>query len=263
MALEYPRAFAPGVSRVLGGSELVDVDTDEGVSRLVVADRNLLVLHQRPPDIGRVLAEADRLMWLDERGGAPRVVATGRAVEGDEASVSEIPDQAVPLASNSMRFGGEVHVAEAGVLLRRLHEIPVSNCPFDTSTVSLVREVTLAVRADSLPTVNDGPYANRAPQELLGIVEDLLEGSPTVEPVFVHGGVSVERMWFGSGGAPVLTGWSRGGVGDRHLDLALAATSLSRHFGPAVVAAFLDGYGIEHIDLRVLDAHQLLVHLLS
>ena len=47
-------------------------------------------------------------------------------------------------------------------------------------------------------------------------------------------------------------------VGDRHLDLARAAVALALRFGPAVVAPFLDAYGLDDIDVRRLDTCQLL-----
>jgi aminoglycoside phosphotransferase len=47
-------------------------------------------------------------------------------------------------------------------------------------------------------------------------------------------------------------------AGDRHLDLARAAVALALRFGPAVVAPFLDAYGLDDIDVRRLDTCQLL-----
>ena len=44
----------------------------------------------------------------------------------------------------------------------------------------------------------------------------------------------------------------------RHLDLARAAVALALRFGPAVVAPFLDAYGLDDIDVRRLDTCQLL-----
>ena len=47
------------------------------------------------------------------------------------------------------------------------------------------------------------------------------------------------------------------------VNLAVASRSLGEVFGPAVVAPFLDAYGLDDVDLRRLDTHQLLDHLLT
>ncbi len=260
MVLAYPRVLSPGVRRALGGEEPAEFDVDHGVSRLRV--RNFLVLHQRPPQIEQVLQEADRLLWLDGSGGAPRLVATGRAAEGDEALVLELDENSSPVAGGVLPVNPELLVTELGKALRGLHEIPTAGCPFESDTALHFESMVEAVERGRVEPTPDGPYAGRTPAELVAILGDLLAGMEESASAFIHAGLALERVWFAPDGVMTITGWDRAGLGDRHLDLAAAATSVAAHFGPATVAPLLEAYGLDDVDVRSLDAHQLLVHLM-
>jgi len=262
MALAYPRAYPPGVLGVLDGVEPTEFDVDRGVARLRVPDHDLLVFHQRPPEIEQVLDEADRLLWMDGRAGAPRLVATGRAVEGDETIVAELSRLAVPLAGGLARVNPEALAAELGRALRRLHEVGIDDCPFESASESHLRSAETAIATGKVEPAMDGPYVGRSPAELLEILAGLFAELPTPHPVLVHGGLDVDRIWLAPDGRITFTGWQEAGAGDRHLDLAAVAVSVGAEFGLAVVAPFLDAYGLDHINLVSLDAHQLLVHLM-
>jgi len=262
MALAYPRAYPPSVLGVLDGVEPTEFDVDRGVARLRVADHDLLVLHQRPPEIEQVLHEADRLLWMDGRAVAPRLVATGRAAEGDETIVAELNRLAVPLAGGLGPVNPEALATELGRALRRLHEVGIDDCPFESASTSHLRSAEAAIATGAVEPAVEGPYVGRSPMELLGILAGLLDELPTHDPVFVHGGLGVDRIWLAPEGRITFTGWEQAGLGDRHLDLAAVAVSVGAELGLAVVAPFLDAYGLDDIHLVSLDAHQLLVHLM-
>ncbi len=262
MVLAYPRALSPGVRRSLGGEEPVDFDVDGGVSRLRVRGRNLLVLHQRPPRIEEVLQEADRLLWLDGRVVAPQLVATGRAGEGDEAVVVELDENSSPVAGGLLPVNPELLATELGRALGRLHQMPTDDCPFESATGSHFDSVVEAVEREEREPASDGPYAGRAPADLIAILADLLASVEESASVFIHAGLSLDRVWFAPDGVMTITGWDQAGLGDRHLDLAAAAASVAASFGPATVGPLYEAYGLDNIDARSLDAHQLLAHLM-
>ncbi len=269
MTLAYPRAYSPAVRQVLGRDEPVEFDTDRGTARLRMPGQDRLVLHRRPPAVEELLDETDRLLWLDGRAPSPRIVASGRAAEGDEAAVLAIGEMAMPLGGGRVPVDPEQAAIEVGRTLSAIHEIPPIDCPFTTSSTSLLGEIEAAIEQGMVSVAEDGPYATHRPADLLGILADLLEGLDEVEDidlVVVHGGIDLDRVWFDPDGTVTLTGWGRAGLGDRHLDLAAAASALIDRFGHAVARPLLDAYGhdagLDYPDLRRLDAHQLLVHLL-
>lgn len=266
MALDYPRALGPGVREVVGDDSLEELLVDDRVALLRPsrADRALLVLHQRPPDVIDVLDEVDRLSWLDGRGPAPALVATARADEGDEAAVVRLGVDATP-ASTGHPLGPEAMAEALAASLRALHTLEPAPCPFDASLETLLRLATDAVQGDTVAVAPSGPYAGRSADELLRILVELTEAdrsAPTGDAVFVHGALRADRVWFAPDGSVTFTGWRRSGLGDRHLDLAAAAGMVTELHGPALVAPLLDAYGLDLVDLRRLDAAQLLVHLL-
>lgn len=158
-----------------------------------------------------------------------------------------------------------------GEALRRHHE-PESGANADrvgsTGTVWSLATVTehLAHRASTAPEVDmpAGPYQGRTVLEAVELASSLV-GDPSVgaaddDPVPIRPGIGLEHCLVVPGGAlsladPVDTTV----VGDRHLDLAAAATGLHRRFGAAVVAPMIEAYGFDRIDLRRLDLAQLLV----
>lgn len=267
MTLTYPRRLAPGVERVVGTDALVEVGMDGSIAvlRSERGTRDIAILHQRPPDTEPLLALADRLAWLDGRVHAPRILAAGRAVEGDEAVVICLHAAAATADSGLHPLQPAVVVTRLGEVLREIHNVPATDVPFDSSPARLRDLAAARVERALITTAGDGPYATRDPAELLSILDSLLaELDPDLEePVLIHGRPTVANIWFEPSGDLVLTGWTVAGVGDRHHDLAVAAASVADLYGPGVVAPMLDTYGLDVIDLSRLDAHQLLAHLLG
>ncbi len=264
MAPEHPPAFGPGIREVLGEDELVEVGDDDGVTLLrpTMAGRALLVLHQTGPQTAPVLDEADRVGWLAGRIPGPALVATGRADGGAETLVIRLDRDATP-ATLGHPMGAEALVEALAGALRALHSMEIDVCPFVADEEQLRRRVADRLAHGELVPATDGPYEGRTPTDLITIFDELIaELGPTDDPVFIHGGLRAERVWFEPTGSVIFTGWRHGGVGDRHLDLAAAAALVTDVHGPALVAPLIDSYGFDDVDLRRLDAHQLLAHLL-
>jgi aminoglycoside 3'-phosphotransferase-2 len=265
MSLDYPRAFGPSVRHALASDELVEIGNDGPISLLRPSgpERDVLVLHQRPPATSPVLAEGERLLWLAGRGSAPPLVASARADEGDEALVVRLSAGAVT-ASDGHPMGPEALVTALAEALRLLHALDTAECPLRADVAALRPMVDQQIERHGAASP-DGPYAGREPAEVAALFDDALAALPATDdpPVFVHASLSASRLWFDPAGSVTLTGWGRGGVGDRHLDLAAAAMMLTELHGPALVGPFFDAYGFDRVDLRRLDAFQMLAALLK
>jgi aminoglycoside 3'-phosphotransferase-2 len=266
MPLPYPRPVPPQIEVVLGDDELIEVDTAAGgVCRLRPArpGRAVLVLHARPPDQRQVAEEMERLFWLSGRAGSAEVLATGRAEEGDEVAVIRMAVGAVPATHREHGVDPGTVAVVLGEAIRDVHLLPVEGAPVAASIADLRREASHRVSHGLVSRRPDGPYRSEAPERLLATLDSLLDDLPVATTTIVHGNPTLEHLWIAPDQSFSLTGWSRTGIGDPHRDLAIACRSLTATFGPAVVAPFLDAYGLDDVDLRRLDAHQLLDHLLT
>ena len=167
-------------------------------------------------------------------------------------------------ASEGHPMGPEALVAAMAASLRSVHERSVEQCPFVADTAELRRVVDERISQGAVADAVDGPYVGRPADTLAEIYDGLMADLGDVgDAVFVHGALAPHRIWLDPTGDVTFLGWEWSGVGDRHLDLAAAAAMLTKLYGPALVAPFFDAYGFDHVDLRRLDAHQLLAHLLS
>lgn len=264
-ALGAPRGFGPGVREVLGEHDLARLASDGDVEMLRVnpAERDLAVLYQRAPGTGPLLDEADRLLWLSGVSPAPEVIATGRGDQGDEAVVVVLGNDAVS-AEDGHPMGPEALASSLAAALAALHSRPAQHCPFQADTAALRRLVDRRIAAGAVPEATDGPYVGRDGPALVSIFDELMADlGPPGDRVVIHAGVAAHRIWLDPSGGVTLLGWRWAGTGDRHVDVAAAATMLTRLYGPALVGPFVESYGFEHVDLRRLDAHQILAHLLS
>ena len=270
VASDEPRSLGPGVRAAidalgLGASDLVAAGDDRGVTLLrpVATGADVGVLHQPAPDPVALLDEADRLLWLAGVAPAPQVIAAGRADEGDEAVVVRLGADATSAAAGHP-MGPEALLDALAAALDALHRRPTEHCPFAADTATLRRIVDNRVALGLVGDAVDGPYVGRGAAELAGIFDGLMADlGEATDPVFVHGALDPTRIWLDPSGEVTFLGWMWAGVGDRHVDLAAAAMLLTRLHGPALVAPFFDAYGFDRVDIRRLDAHQLLAHLLA
>ncbi len=266
---DQPR-LGPSVRLVVGPDELVEAhapgEAPHGVIHLRPdrPGRDIIVLHHNGRSSDAVPALAERLIWLDGRAGAPELIASGRSDEFHETVVIRMPAEAI-VASDPIRPVDPESLARMiGSSLKAIHCIDVDGCPFDASIEKWHRIAVERVNAGVVETESEGPYARLEPRRLLEVLDELIEATnDRHDAVVIHGMPSHGHTWLVHGGTVVFTGWQKCGIGDRHHDLAVSASSLTKQFGPALVPPLLDSYGFDHIDLRRLDLHQLLVHLVG
>lgn len=260
--------FGPGVRAAISQhgvdeADLTAVAEDRGVSLLMPrsASTSVAVLHQDAPEPTALLDEADRLLWLAGREPAPELLASSRADDGSEAVVLSLGRDA-STAELGHPMGPEALMQALAAALRTLHGEPTTHCPFSAERHVLRRIVDTRIAEGLVVDPTEGPYAGRSAAGLAAIFDDLMVelGEPD-DPVFVHGALTPSRIWLDPSGTVTFLGWQWAGVGDRHVDLAAAASLLTHLYGPALVGPFFEAYGLEHVDIRRLDAYQLLAHL--
>ncbi len=271
MSSSTDQDLGPVLSMVIGPDPLMrclpaGVEPD-GVSHLRPEreGRDVMVLHSHEAGAREVSSAADRLLWLDGRAGAPALLASGRSDGRLESAVIRMPWGAVSAADPLHPVAPESMARLLGSALRRIHEIPTTGCPYESGVGTWRERAASRVRNGELPTTTDGPYAGVEPGRLLDVLDDLIEGlserSSEDSDVLVHGSPALAHTWLIPDGTMAFTGWQHCGLGDRHHDLAIAAAALADRYGPPLIPVMLDEYGLDLVDPRRLDLHQLLAHL--
>lgn len=165
--------------------------------------------------------------------------------------------EGIPLSDPIVPIDSEQAARALGGALAAKHTaVPTTDGRVDLAVFASV--VRAAAEADDDAIFDSGPYLDRSRHEMARLAVDTVAALPESEvaevaitPGFDLGMVELQRD-----GSVLVLGDTV--AGDRHLDLARAAVALALRFGPAVVAPFLDAYGLDDIDVRRLDTCQLL-----
>lgn len=235
---DLPTTLPPKVVALLGEDHTWS-DEHEGKSGGVALVDGAYWVKRGP----KAVAEHARLNWLRGRGIRLPDIAVF------EQDVLLLADAGVPsLAALEVSVG-----AVMGALLRRLHDIPVAECPFDGRLDVVLAQARRHV-LEGLVDVDDFDAANQgsAPEDLLRRL--LAERPPDEDLVVAHGDFTPSNVLDGG----LLIDVGALGVADRYRDLALAERDLLEDFGPEELRAFYTAYGLTEPDRRRLDYYRLL-----
>ncbi|WP_245745690.1 aminoglycoside 3'-phosphotransferase [Nocardia altamirensis] len=232
------------VSALLGPAPTWSAE-HEGMSGGVALVNDMYWLKQGP----KAVAEEQRLNWLRDHGiRVPEIVV----FDGD---VLVLADAGAPsLAARAEAGAGADSIgAIMGALLRRLHSLPVAECPFDGRLDGVLAQARRQVVEDLVdPDDFDDDNQDSGPDEVLA---RLLAERPDGEDLVVaHGDFTPPNVLEGA----ILLDVGALGVADRYRDLALAVRDLREDFGADEVAAFFAAYGLDDPDEQRLEYYRLL-----
>ncbi|GAA3873880.1 APH(3'') family aminoglycoside O-phosphotransferase [Saccharothrix violaceirubra] len=187
-----------------------------------------------------LVGEGRRLVWLREHG-IP-------AAEVLECAPGLLVTAAVPGRTAADPWAADLRprvVDALADLTRRLHALPVDDCPFDRRLAVTVPEALAAdVDLDDLDEERRGWSRDR-------LVAELLATTPDGEDLVVcHGDLSLPNVLFDPDTCRVtgVVDTGRLGVADRWTDLAIATRSLAGDlnpdYGPVYADRYLHRYGI-------------------
>jgi kanamycin kinase len=238
---ELPTTLPPKVAALLGDDPAWS-DDHEGRSG-GVAHVNGTYWVKRGP---RAVAECERLNWLRGRGFRLPDIAVF------EDDVLVLTDTGVPslaaLDDPTVSVG-----AIMGALLRRLHDVPVAECPFDGGLDVMLAQGRRRMLEGLVDAENfDDDDRGLTPEQVLSRL--LTERPPEEDLVVTHGDFTPSNVLEGG----LLIGVGGLGVADRYRDLALAARDLLEDFGADELHAFYAAYGLTEPDRRRLDYYRLL-----
>jgi len=225
------------------------VRSDGSACYLKVAD----ALWQRE----ELLAEKERLHWLQGRLPVPQVYAFSADERRSFLLLSEIPG----LESCDKTFERDIPaivrlLAEG---LRLIHRVKIDDCPFDRR---LTNTIALAKRRVEAGLVDESDFDEQRRQRRTSeLFETLLKSRPEMEDVvFTHGDYCLPNILI-EPSPPRIAGfidWGRAGIADRYQDLALAARSLAYNFGPGWEPLLWEAYGLQTVDAAKIEFYKLL-----
>ncbi|WP_249643600.1 APH(3') family aminoglycoside O-phosphotransferase [Nocardia sputi] len=242
---ELPIPLPPTVTALLGESPSWS-DDHEGMSGGVVFVSGAYWLKRGP----KAVAEYERLTWLRGRGiDLPEVAAF-------EDDVLVLADAGAPSLAARARSEGAYAASIGtvmGAILRRLHSIPVTECPFDGGLDVVLAQarrnvVEGLVDADDF----DDDNAGSTPADVLARLR--AQRPEQGDPVVAHGDFTPPNVLENG----ILLDVGALGVADRYRDLALAVRDLRADFGEAEVSAFFTAYGLADPDESRLEYYRLL-----
>ena len=151
---------------------------------------------------------------------------------------------------------GPAVVDALAVFLRRLHAIPVHDCPFNSDHAFRLshgrRRIDAGlVDADDFDEEREGWTAEQ-------VWEAMQERLPfPADPVVTHGDFSLDNILMADGAVVGCIDVGRAGIADRYQDLAILWNCLGE-FSPALQSRFFAQYGIAAPDERKLQFHLML-----
>ncbi|MEU2252034.1 phosphotransferase [Nocardia xishanensis] len=242
---ELPIPLPPAVVAVVGANPEFS-DEHEGLSGGVALVNGAYWVKRGP----RATAEHDRLNWLRARGIRVSEVA---AFAEDVLVLGDAGAPSLAARENTAAAVSPSIGAVMGELLRRLHALPVAECPFDGRLDIVLARARRHVLEELVDRDDfDDDNAGLSPEE---VFDRLLTERPETEDLVVaHGDFTPPNVL--ENGTLLDVGGL--GVADRYRDLALAERDLREDFGDGEVRAFFAAYGLDAPDRRRLDYYRLL-----
>lgn len=208
-------------------------------------------------ELARALrAEAERLAWFAPRLPVPDVVALAEDGGAAWLVMTALPGATAREAMVARPEARGALVDALAGFARRLHALPVADCPFDSGHGVRMAEARARIDAGLVDTDDFDPERQgwSAEQVWAALVSHL---PLAVEPVVTHGDFSLDNLLVQDGRVTGMIDVGRAGVADRWQDLAILWNSLGE-FGPGLQARFLGRYRLAAPDPVRLAFHLLL-----
>jgi len=219
------------------------------VFRIDCSDGKDLFLKSEPIGLPSELpAECERLHWM-KRLDLPGPTVLDDATEDDRHWLLMTAVPGLDLASSNDLSPSQV-VGILATALRRLHQVPIAECPFDHR---LEERIAAAKNRVSVGLVDEADFDNeRLGRTATDVLAELLATLPeTYDLVVTHGDACLPNFMAEGSNFTGFIDCGRLGVSDRYQDLALTASSIARNLGQAWVEPFFRDYGVKPDHRRI------------
>ena len=219
---------------------------------------DLYLKHGRGSAAADLADELARLRWLAPYLPVPAVVQFARVADPEQAwlLLMALPGTTASAVLEAHPALGRVVVDALAAFLRRLHALPVSDCPFDAGHA--VRLAQARQRIDAGLVDADDFDAGRQGWTAEQVWTALQGNLPRVPDLVVtHGDFSLENILMQDGAVVGCLDAGRAGIADRYQDLAIVWRALGE-LDAALQQRFVEQYGLLDIDQGKLQFHLLL-----
>jgi aminoglycoside 3'-phosphotransferase-1 len=217
---------------------------------------DLFLKHGKDAIADDITDEMVRLRWLARYVSVPAVAHFARTPDEAWLLMTAVPGTT---AYQVMESRPELRLAvvdELARVLRRLHAIPVNECPFASDHA--YRLTRGRARIDAGLVEEDGFDEERegwTAEQVWEAMQRLLPLAP--DPVVTHGDFSLDNLLIRDGEVVGCIDAGRVGIADRYQDLAIVWNCLGE-FGASFQERFLMQYGIPNPDQGKLKFHLML-----
>lgn len=187
-------------------------------------------------------AERDRLLWTAARLPVPRMLGYG--TDGEQAWLLTEGLEGVDATDDGLRSDPNRLIPLLASGLRRIHSLPIKDCPFDSCNDVMLQAAQRRVVAGLVDSVREpiDPGGSLTAAKALERLERL---RPRYEDLVVcHGDYCLPNVLIRDGRVSGYVDLGALGVADRWWDLAVASWSVTWNLGPGWEDHFLAAYGI-------------------
>ena len=218
---------------------------------------DLFLKHGRGEIGNDITDEMVRMRWLGAHVPAPKVrLFLGSPHEAwllTTALPGDTAFQALEAASPDAR---PALVDALAAFLRRLHAIPISQCPFNSDLAFRSADARRRIEAGLVDEEDfDAERQGWTAAQVWDAMQSLLPFPP--DPVVTHGDFSLDNILLSGSEVSGCIDTARVGIADRYQDIAILWNGLGK-FDDALQQRFLAQYGLAQMDQRKLLFHLLL-----
>lgn len=198
--------------------------------------------------------ERDVLCWLDGKFPVPRVIGYESYGSIEALLISETAG--TPGSDHISGLPAEEQdiidfAKAAAAALRRLHDLSISDCPFDMTLDVRFERSRRTIELDLLSGTNSEFKARHGGMAPRDVYNDLIARRPETEDlVFTHGDPCMPNIIVNDIGIAGFIDMDGAGVADRYVDIAIFLRSFRRNSRLAIDLenVFLEGYGIDRLN---------------
>ncbi len=217
---------------------------------------DLFLKHGEAAVADDVTDEMARLLWLAEHMPVPAVAQFIRTPDQAWLLMTAIPGKTAWQLLESDPDGRLAIVDALAAFLRRLHMIPIDQCPFNSDHAFRLTCARRRIDAD-LVEIDDFDEERQGwtAEQVWEAMHRHLPLMP--DPVVTHGDFSLDNILISGGEIIGCIDLGRVGIADRYQDLAILWSCLGE-FDPALQDRLFEQYGIADPDQAKLQFHLML-----
>ncbi|AQR70433.1 APH(3') family aminoglycoside O-phosphotransferase [Janthinobacterium sp. LM6] len=218
----------------------------------------LFLKHGRGAAAAELADELARLRWLAQYLPVPAVAQFARAADPEQAWLltAALPGKTARQVLEENPALGPAVTDALAAFLRRLHALPVSDCPFDAGHAVRLVQARQRINAGLVDAGDfDAEREGWTAQQVWLALQEYLPLTPDL--VVTHGDFSLDNILMHDGAVVGCLDVGRAGVADRYQDLAIVWRALGE-LDAALQQRFAEQYGLLDIDQGKLQFHLLL-----